>query len=845
MAKAKRPTPGKAAKESSSSMSPFKKDLLCIGFLYLVTLVLFRGIVFDDKAFSNAGDTANALTWAKVGDDIKKNEGVDPLWMPNFFSGMPTFGNVHYIPHDVSYLQKVLVTLLDFLYLDQKWSWFVVYYFLSGVFTFLLLRTWKLSPVAALFGALTFMLSPFAIGLAAEGHGSKLMAISYLPLVVLLTHLLFERRDMLSFGLLAAGIGTLLLTNHMQIVYYVFIVLGVYLLYHIVRDWQENKLLVPKKAALFVGALVIGLCISSYIYLSVYEYAQYSIRGGGTTGAKGGLTWDYATNWSFHPQEILTFLVPSFFGFSSQFLYNFQGQVQPLPLYWGTMPFNTSTVYFGVVPLLLGILALIYKRNTKTIVFAILAGVALLMSFGKHFGLFYELLFNVLPFFNKFRAPVMILHIVAFVFAVLSAFGLNFLLNELSKEFNADKLKRGLFYALGVMGTILVLGFLFKSSLVELLGFTFSGPEEKYEPQTMKVLKDIRWEVLWKDYVKFVALAGAAIGAIVLYVNKNIKAGAFGAIMIGILLIDLFIIDTKYIHPVPRTDLEEMPSNATVEFLKKQPGLFRVFPLGELYQYETSFQYFGLHSVGGYSPAKLKIYQTVVDSCFYSGSDPSFPLNMNVVNMLNAKYIVANGQLPPEKFSLINTDEAKRLLTYENAGALPRAWFVGKTSIVQQSEDALQQMNSREFNPAAIAILEKPLSETIGMPDSAWSVSMTEYKSREIKLQTKTSAPGLLVLSEIYYPAGWNAYVDGKPTEIFRTNYILRSIVVPAGAHEVVFKFEPRFYEIGYILSHAGWAVAIGCIAFGLWRTPGVRARLTRGMNQGGFEQRPSGSASA
>jgi hypothetical protein len=370
-----------------------------------------------------------------------------------------------------------------------------------------------------------------------------------------------------------------------------------------------------------------------------------------------------------------------------------------------------------------------------------------------------------------------------------------------------------------------------KSSLVELFGYTFSGPDEKYEPQTMKVLKDIRWEVLWKDYVKLVALAGAAIGAIVLYVNKNIKAGAFSAIIIGLLLIDLFIIDTKYIDPKPRADLEDMPSNATVEFLKKQAETFRVFPLGELYQYETSFQYFGLHSVGGYSPAKLKIYQMVVDSCFYSGPDPSFPLNMNVVNMLNAKYLVANGQLPPEKFRLVNTDEAKRLLTYENAEALPRAWFVDTISVVQKSEDALRQLNSPGFDPAATAILEKPLNEFIGSPDSSWSVSISEYKSREIKLITRTTATGLLVLSEIYYPAGWNAYVDGNPAEIYRTNYILRSVVVPSGSHEVVFKFEPKFYDIGYLLSHAGWVVTLGCVVVGLWRMQAIRTQVGRRVN--------------
>jgi DNA-binding transcriptional regulator/RsmH inhibitor MraZ len=231
----------------------------------------------------------------------------------------------------------------------------------------------------------------------------------------------------------------------------------------------------------------------------------------------------------------------------------------------------------------------------------------------------------------------------------------------------------------------------------------------------------------------------------------------------------------------------------------------------------------------------------VVDSCFYRGPDASFPLNMNVFNMLNARYIVANGQLPPDKFTLVNADEARKKLTYENPGALPRAWFVGATSIVQNSDDALHMMNTREFNPSQTAILEKPLTTkvdaqgltvekagvSIGMPDSAWSVSIAEYKSREIKLQTKTAAAGLLVLSEIYYPAGWNAYVDGSPTEIYRTNYILRSVVVPTGAHEVVFKFEPKMYELGYTLSNAGWGVALLCILFGLWKMPAVRERLS------------------
>ena len=153
------------------------------------------------------------------------------------------------------------------------------------------------------------------------------MALIYLPLVFLLAHTLFERRDILSFGLLAAAIGTLALTNHMQIVYYVFIITGLYLLYEMIAEYRRTPGRAALIAGLFAGALILGLCIASYIYLSVYEYSQFSIRGGGTAGSSGGLAWDYATNWSWHPQEILTLLIPGFFGFQS-------------PYYWGTMPFT-------------------------------------------------------------------------------------------------------------------------------------------------------------------------------------------------------------------------------------------------------------------------------------------------------------------------------------------------------------------------------------------------------------------------------------------------------------------------------------------------------------------------
>ena len=328
--------PATSTTDMASSLSPLTQDLICIAVLYILCLVIFRGIIFDNAAFASGGDTASALSYTHAGTALEKAEGVDIVWMPYFFSGMPTFGNVAFVPHNVSYLQTVVQAILNVLFLNGAWTWYIVYYFLGGVFMYLLARTWSFGKIASLIAAITFMLSPYAVGLAPDGHGSKLMAICYIPLVMTLTHWLFEKRTLLTFGLLSAAIGTLLLTNHMQIVYYAFIVLGCYLAYHVLNDFKEQKRAIPMKVLLFAGALVVGLCISSYIYLSVYEYSQYSMRGGGTTGSSGGLTYDYATNWSWSLGETIALLIPGFFGMNGT----------PNTPYWGHVePWTYSYVY--------------------------------------------------------------------------------------------------------------------------------------------------------------------------------------------------------------------------------------------------------------------------------------------------------------------------------------------------------------------------------------------------------------------------------------------------------------------------------------------------------------------
>lgn len=799
------------------SLSPLKKDFISVGIIFLLVLILFNQIIFKNMIFSDAGDTAAAHAWGKAGEYLEQKEGQKPLWFPYIFSGMPGFGPLASIPYNVSYLQTVIHFFGKLIFLNVEMSWFVLHYFLAGIFMFLLARTWHFSHIPSLLAAIVFVLSPYAVGLAGEGHGSKMMALSYIPLMLLLTYHLFEKRNLLSLGLLSVAIGTALLSNHVQIVYYGFMLIGLFFVYEFILNFKTQKLIMGKTAIFFFITLILGFAIASYVYLATYEYAQYSIRGGGEAGTPGGLNYDYATNWSFHPFEIINLLIPSFFGFSS-------------PYYWGWMPFTNSTVYFGIVPIILSVIALIYKRNKGTIFFALFAVLLFLISFGKHFP-FYDLLFNYLPFFNKFRAPTMILHLLPLAFGMLAAYGLTFLI-ELPAKFDSSKMRKGFYVTMGIIATILVIGFIGKTPIYNSLSdfmFVKDGDIQQLQqqygaqaPQVLQELKKIRFDMLWKDYIKFAIIALASLGLIVMYINNKIRSTILSFALILILIIDLFIIDTKYIDPKPKSAADQyFAPDQTVQFLKQDKSQFRIFPLGQLFM-DNTWMYHTIESIGGYSPAKIKIYQDIIDSCLYNSADPTFPINMNIVNMLNTKYLIFNGRLPEDKFTIVAYDQTKQTATYLNPAYQPRAFFVDEVIVAKNKSEVFRILNSSEFDSRTNAVLEKQPSPLPIKSDSVF-IKTLNYKTNLIELATYCNNTSLLVLSEVYYPAGWKAYIDGKETEIYKTNHILRSVVVPAGEHKIEFIFDPPIYKTGFLISHIGWGISILLILIGLWQLPIIR----------------------
>lgn len=805
-------------------LTPARKDLLCIGVLYVLVLLVFNQIIFSNMIFSDSGDTAAAQAWFKAMEHIDQVEHVEPIWIPYIFGGMPIFG-AFIFPREVNYVQQyVVLPVAKALFFGIDMHWMIMPFLMIGAAMYLLARQLKFSQIPSLLAAITFMLNPYAVGLPESGHGSKLVVLGYIPLLFLLTHNLFQRRDLLSIGLLGAVTGTMLLCRHPQMAFYGMLVIGCYLLYEVVLDVREQPRAVARKAALFFLALGIGFALWAYQFLPTQEYGQYSIRGGGEIGAPGGLSYDYATNWSFHPFEMLSYLVPSVFGLDATG-----------GLYWGWMPFTNSIVYIGFVPSFLGIVALIYRRNRMTWFFALVSALFFLISFGKHFGLLYDLMFNYFPFFNKFRTPVMILHLTPFTFGILAAYGFTFFSETMqqAKEPELVRLKNRLRNLLVVIGALFVIGLMLNDSVYSFLSsFMFHKEGElaelkqQYGAQAQQALaqfRRMRFDLLWKDYIKFAMIGGASLGLVIAYLKRKVGATSLGVGLMVILIVDLVIIDVKYINPKPAGGVAEyFGQDPAIQKLQaeRDTSLFRVYPVGQLDQQDRGniMMYSLLESVQGYSPAKLKIYQEMRDSCLDRG-------NRNVIDMLNVKYLV--GEQRMEGGSV-------RMISQLNPGFLPRAWFVDSVVVSRSKTATFGILNSATWNPATTAILEKELPSRASKSGTD-EVAVAKYASRELSLRTTTANTALLVISEIYYPAGWRAFIDGTETEIYKTNYILRSVLLPSGSHSVDLRFDPPVYALGFSLTQGAWGLSAVLVLAGFLLKPAVLRRL--GLKRNGKEQ--------
>ncbi len=784
----------------------FKQNILphvaAIAIFFVATVAFYNPLVFGGKII-NQQDIVQGLGASQEIIEFRNVTGDEALWTNSMFGGMPAYLiNTQWSGDLILYVHRVLT-----LWLPAPAGVTLV----SCVTFYLLLLVFKVRPWLAVIGGLAFSLGTFNIISIEVGHMWKMWAIAYMPLVLAGVHLTFDRNYMLGMVLTALGLALELRSNHLQITYYLLLLLLVYGATHLVYSIRSGKANTMFKGLgyLMVAAALALSCNLGKIW-AVYEYGQYSTRGPSdlvnTEGPSNGLDREYAFRWSNGITEPITLLIPEFFGGPSvkslavesnlgealrshgMAPVQIRQQLQQVTTYWGKQPSTAGPSYAGAIVIFLFVLGYSLTEKKHLIWISIAIVFSTMLSWGHNFESFNNLIFDYLPGYNKFRSVSMIL-VIALLCIPLAAFmGLEKLLQDLEKP----ETLRKMLVAGAITGGVLLLAIIY-SSIGDFRGPVDDQISGQVPPWYLDALRADRADLLRSDAFRSLILVGLSMAALYSLARKKIGPVLFYVILGMLVLIDLFAVDKRYLRSedfVSKTKSAKIvPSAAEQRVLKDPNSNFRVLSYLQYPWTEARTSYFH-KSLGGYHGAKMKRYQQLIDSCLdsqYRGllqglqSGQQDWSEFSIVNMLNTRYI------------LVGSDETGVL---RNESALGNAWLVASVKTVTSADQELKQ--TCEIDPSSTAVIDESrftLSATSF--SNSGEISLEEYSPNYLKYRFQNPGNALAVFSEIYYPKGWKATIDGEPAEILRANYILRALEITGGPHLIEFRFEPQAYHTG------------------------------------------------
>lgn len=745
--------------------------LLASIILAVLVAVIFYAPIFQGKVFVS-GDSLAPTAAIKPLAKYFWETFEYPTWNPYIFAGMPSVGSVMYTPF--GYFPYIPFEILNQA-IDVNFLLIHILHFLAtGIFMFIFCRSKDLDFFPSLFGSIAWTFAPFLIVMETVGHGSQLMTTAYIPIVFWAVDKLFEKQNFYYFALSSLLFGMQFQRSHPQISYYTLLLVGLYFLFKVVYNFKDkNK---PdesvKMLGFLAGAVVLGLGLAAMIYLPIYEYTPYSIRGISDGGSGGGAGFDYATQWSLHPKEMITFLVPSFFGFGGQ-------------TYWGFMPFTDYPNYVGIATVLLAIFTLAYKRERITVFFWAAVILAFVISWGKETPILYKPLYEILPYFNKFRVPAMIMVLVQFGLAFLAAKGIQnvFEIAKMKEKELSNFSKKFMYVGGGLLGVFVII-LVLQSEITE--SYNIYNSSKGIPQQYYKQFNTQRWDLLSKDLTLGFVFLIATIGLGFAAIKKSISPMILGVGLCVVLVFDVFRIGFNLQDPKPSKNIENyLKPTADVIFLKNDKSAYRILPLGRSIQNSNVWAAHEISTILGYHPAKIGRYQKALDKITLQ--------NRSFLNMLNVKYFVVEGQ----KGQFPSTKEVfsgEQRTVYENLLVMPRAFFVKSYEAVKDENEIFRKMSV--YDPKQTAFVEGDLNLQI-LPNFNGKVKNIKTSLQSLEVETESNSEGLLVLSEIGFEPGWKAYIDGNETKIFPANYVLQSVKVPAGTHKVELRMELDSFQYG------------------------------------------------
>jgi hypothetical protein len=730
--------------------------------------------------------------------DMLTGSGEISLWGRGHLMGGPggTIGHPIYLQPQRLLLYLLLPVNLIVIY-DV-----IIFLILGGVGTYLYMRTIGVGRFPSFFSALVFIYSTEHISLINAGHMLKIDTIMVFPLVMVFFEKGFQERRLFYFLITGAALGFQFLQHHWQISYYtclavaLYFFVRVYLIYSKEREWKTIGRLWIYSAVM----VVIFFGVASLNFWSIKQWAGQSERG-------PGMTYRDATNWSEPPEELLAYLNPYYFGISRP---NYMDPGKIDVFYWGRMPFTQTADYIGILPVLLALLAAIYKRGKYFWIALVSILFSHLVAMGKYSYL-YDLMYYYFPGMKTFRVPKMILFVFVFFASVMAGMGLDWLLNE--KSGKEKGFRRFLFSLYAISGSILILSIIawfFPSPFIGLFERTVN-PYGRYSATSTLMGK---YQFAVSGFILSSIILGFSTAMIYLMGKggRYLKLAQIG--IVAIFIFDVWFLNYKFISTVPWKDDPHIATSPAIEYIRKDKGLFRVAPLDNTPG--NKWSHFRIESIGGYEPVSERIYREYSDH---------IDLGTATVDLLNVKYLVLSreqmgGEATPSlgtmvlgKYILVYNEDPNSLV-FLNTRFIPRAFPVHSVIVEKDKDMIFNILNHPQFRPTDAVVLEETPSQSLPsspLPSSESRVSITRYSNDEITIKADMAQPGFLVLSEKYYP-GWKAYIDGEETKIYKANYVMRAVYLPKGTHKVRFVFDPWPYKVGLWISSATFLFLIGAV---------------------------------
>lgn len=795
--------------------------LIAIG-IFLVVAVIYCKPALEGKVLSQS----DVSHWKGMAQDLfnyKELHGHYPLWNNNLFGGMPAYQIAMEADNPIT---PIIFHQIFMLFMGKPIGYFFLlcigFYFLSQVIG---TRTWL-----GVLGGIAYAYATYDPVIVAVGHDTKMQAMGYMPALLGSLWLIYKKEYWWGAALTALFSFLFIAMNHLQVTYYFLLLAGCMTL-GFIYQWIKQKdykhlgislLLAASMGLLGVGPNIVGLSTTS-------DYAKATMRGGsnvldstGKATKSKGLDIDYAFYYgSYGLSETYTFLVPGIYGGSSggeldgnsaiakrltsknvpeEQAAQFASQI---PTYWGPQPMTSGPVYLGAVICFLFILGMVYLKTWHRWWILAVCVIAVLMSLGSNFMSLNSFLFNNLPLYNKFRAPSIILILPQLLFPLLAIMALQqFLFEEKNKQAAMQAFKRSLY----------ITGGFFLLAIYLYMTFDYAGNDgqlKAYMTQLMgseeegnafyNALREDRKSLFGSDLLRSLLLVAAAAGLLWLYLKDKLKVTYVLAAIIILSSADLLNVGRRYLNEDNFQDAETentgrfAPTAIDQQILRDttRPRVLNmtVDPYTDAY---TSYHH---RSVGGYHPAKLSIYNDLINFQLNQQSP-----NIQVLNMLNTKYIITPGATGQPSLQM-------------NPAALGHCWFVKG---IRYEQDAAAVMRSlSNFTAADTAIVEVAYKDRITAPqyDSTATITQIVNENDIIRYRSSSTQPQFAVFSEIFYDRGWTAKIDGQEVPIVNVNYVLRGLSVPAGEHEIVFEFKPASYynsvTIATITSAPIWLLLI------------------------------------